>query len=154
MTDRDSLRWPVALALVLAAGLAASVGFWWIASHRPPEVLPVNTWAASAEWNTSQRARELARERGWRLDVRAERVPGGVSVEILPTSSREPLPESLEVTLRRERPERVDFDEDVPLDAERRAVIPLPLSGRWLLIARAGDASAFVERSFAVEVPP
>jgi nitrogen fixation protein FixH len=155
--ERDSLRWPVALALALAAGLSAPIAFLWIATHRPPEVLPVNTWAASNEWNAAQRAQELAHERGWGIDLRAERRSDGVRVEIRPTSSGAPLPESLDVRLRRERPERIDFDADVALEPSGdlwTAMIPLPLAGRWILVARAGDDAAWVEREFALEVTP
>jgi nitrogen fixation protein FixH len=80
-----------------------------------------------------------------------------VHVEISPESSREPLPQSLDVRLRRERPERGDFDADIALAARDglwTAEIPLPLVGRWILVARAGDGFAWVERAFALDVPP
>jgi hypothetical protein len=32
--------------------------------------------------------------------------------------------------------------------------VALPLPGRWLLVARAGDGNAFVEREFALEQVP
>ena len=146
-TATDSLRWPLGLALALALGLSGPLAFWWIAAHRPPDRLAVNTWTASGEWNAAQRAQERAREQGFWIDLRARRVRGGVEVEMRANGAGESLP----VRLRRERPERSDFDADVPLDDSLHAVVPLPLAGRWLLIARAGDDSAFVERVFAVE---
>jgi nitrogen fixation protein FixH len=157
MIERDSLRWPVALGLTLAVGMAASLAFLGAATRQPPDVLPVNTWTAGAEWNESLRAQARARARGWRIELRAERRPDGVHVELSPSSSREPLPKSLDVRLRRERPERGDFDAEVALEARSgrwTAEIPLPLAGRWLLVARAGDGDAWVEREFALDVPP
>ena len=157
MTERNSLRWPLGLALTLAVGMAASLAFLWVAARGTPDLLPVNTWTAGAEWNESLRAQARARERGWQIELRAERRPNGVHVELAPASSREPLPKSLDVRLRRERPEREDFDADVALEARGgrwTAEIPLPLAGRWLLVARAGDGDAWVEREFALDVAP
>ena len=157
MTDRDSLRWPIGLVLTLAAGVAASLAFFWIAERQPPDVLAVNSWNAGVEYNADERARETADSRGWQLELRAERSPSGVRVELLPTSSRDPLPTPIGVSLRRERLERTDLDSDIPLQASGDrwvAEVPLPLAGRWILLARAGTADAWVERSFALEVAP
>jgi nitrogen fixation protein FixH len=157
MTERDSLRWPIALGLVLAAGLAVSIAFLWIAAHQPPDLLAGNPWSDGSEYNAEARARETAREHGWALELRAERSASGVRVELLAKTARDPLPARLEVRLRRERPERADFDADLALEPSGAgwiADVPLPLAGRWLLVARAGDADAFVERTFALEVTP
>ena len=156
-TERDSLRWPIALALTLAAGLAVSIAFLWIAARQPPDLLREDGWGSGAEYNADARAQRTARERGWELELRAERSASGVHVELLPKSAGAPLPTALDVRLRRERPERTDFDADVALEpAGGRwiADVPLPLAGRWILVARAGDADAWVERTFALEVTP
>ena len=134
-TERDSLRWPIGLALLLAAGLAASIAFLWIASHQLPDLMRDNTWSAGAEYNAEVRAQDDARARGWELELRAERSSTGVHVELVPKSAHDPLPTPLDVSLRRERPERTDFDADFPLEpAGDRWVadVPLPLAGRWI----------------------
>ncbi len=137
--ERQSLRWPLGLAATLALGICASLAFLWVASRRPPERLPVDTWTAGAELNESLRAQALAARRGWSLELRARRSPAGARVELVPATSGESLPDDLSVALRRERPERTDFDGEITLrrDAGRWvADVALPLSGRWLLVAR------------------
>jgi nitrogen fixation protein FixH len=156
-TERDSLRWPIALALALAAGVAVSLAFLWIAARQPPDQLRDNAWNAGTGYNAEARARESARLRGWDVELHAERTASGVHVELLPKSARDPLPTPLDVRLRRERPERTDFDADLALEPSGSrwvADVPLPLGGRWLLVAHAGDADAWVERTFALEVTP
>lgn len=155
--ERQSLRWPIGLAATLAVGLCASLAFLWVASQRLPERLTVNTWTEGAELNESLRAQALAAQRGWSLELRARRSAGGARVEVVPETSGESLPADLEVALRVERPERSDFDGDVAVRTEAGrwlADVALPLPGRWLLIARAGDGQAWVEREFSVEVTP
>jgi len=156
-TTADSLRWPIALALLLSSGIAASLAFFWIAARQPRELIGDGAWNAGSEYNADLRALETARERGWTLELRARRSAGGVRVELSPATSGEPLPSRLEVRLRRERPDRSDLDAEVALaqdGARWVADVPLPLAGRWLLVARAGDRSAWVERTFALELPP
>jgi hypothetical protein len=87
----------------------------------------------------------------------ARRGAGGVEVELSPSTTGAPLPAEPLVTLRRERPDRTGLDADVALvrdGARWRASVPLPLAGRWRLVARAGEADAFVERVFALEAAP
>jgi nitrogen fixation protein FixH len=156
MRDSDGAGpWPVALALLLAAGLSAPLAFLWIATHQTEDRLSVDPWTAGVAYNASLDARERARAHGWDVELRAERRASGVHVELVPKSDRDPLPAAPEVTLRRERPERSDLDADVPVDRSRRgygADVALPLPGRWTLVARVGDDSAFVERRFALDV--
>jgi nitrogen fixation protein FixH len=153
----DSLRWPVALALLLATGIGTSLAFFWVAAQHPRELIGDGSWNAGSSYNADQQALAAASARGWTLDLRAARSADGVRVELAPASGGEPLPAHLDVRLRRERPDRSDFDADlalVPSGTHWVADVPLPLPGRWLLVARAGDASAWVERSYAIELPP
>jgi nitrogen fixation protein FixH len=157
MTTDRAWTWPLGLALALAGGLAASLAFAWIAARLPADLLAVDPWAASDAYSAAVRARESARERGWELALRADRSADGVRIELRPSSSSEPLPAQLDVRLRRERAERGDFDAELALEPRGDAWVadvPLPLPGRWLLVAHAGNADAWVERTFAVEVPP
>jgi nitrogen fixation protein FixH len=152
----DSLRWPVALALVLATGMLASLAFLWVAASQPRELIGDGAWNAGSEYNADLRAQETAQARGWTLALHAERRGAGVHVEVRPKSSGEPLPAELQVHLRRERPERSDFDADLPLARDGEvwsADVALPLAGRWLLVARAGGGDAWTERSFLLELP-
>jgi len=153
----DSLRWPIALALLLSSGIAASLAFFWVAARQPRELIGDGSWNPGSAYNAELRALQAARERGWTIDLRAQRSAGGVRVELSPASSGAPLPSPLDVRLRRERPDRSDLDADlalVPDGARWVADVPLPLGGRWLLVAHAGDRSAWVERTFALELPP
>ena len=157
MTTDSARAWPIGLAATLAVGLCVSLAFAWIAARQPPDRLALNPWTSGAEYNAEFHAREAARARGWDVALRAERRAGGVRVELLPTSAGAPLPSPLEVGLRRERPERADLDADLALSRDGAAWVadvPLPLVGRWLLVARAGDSEAWVERRFVLEVGP
>ncbi len=157
MVTSRAWTWPLGLALALAGGLGVSLAFAWIAAQQPMDWLAGDPWSASDAYNAEIRARESARERGWELALRADRSAGGVRIELRPSSSREPLPAQLDVRLRRERAERTDFDTELALEPRGDAWVadvPLPLRGRWLLVARAGDADAWVERTYAVEVAP
>ncbi|HTO68295.1 MAG TPA: FixH family protein [Myxococcota bacterium] len=153
----DGRLWPLGLALLLASGMGASLAFYWAAARHPKELIGDGAWNAGAGYNAELAAREAGRRRGWTLELRAARSADGVRVELAPRSSGEPLPHDLDVRLRRERPERSDLDADLALapdGARWVADVPLPLAGRWLLVARAGGADAWVERTYALELPP
>jgi len=156
-TPMASLRWPIGLALLLSSGIAASLAFFFIAAQQPRELIGDGSWNAGSEYNADLQALETAQQRGWTLELRALPIAGGARVELLPATSAAPLPSRLELHLRRERPDRSDLDAELPLRPEGShwvADVPLPLAGRWLLVARAGDRSAWVERRFALEQPP
>jgi nitrogen fixation protein FixH len=157
LSERSALRWPVGLALTLAAGLAASIAFLVVAASQPPDRIAEDTWRAGDSFNAAQRAHTLARARGWDLALQAERASDGVRVTVTPLTRGEPLTKSVTASLRRERPGRVDYDVDVLLTRAGEgwvARVPLPLAGRWVLHARAGDGEAFVERDFELERAP
>jgi nitrogen fixation protein FixH len=156
-TARTFEPWPWALAIGLALGIGVSVAFLWIASRQTPDRLHVNAGEALRAHNHVERARREAAVRGWDVALVARRSAGGAEVEIEPITKREPLPADAIVTLRRERPDRTGLDADIPLRREGErwsARVPLPIAGRWRLIARAGDADVFAEREFALEVAP
>ena len=156
-TERRLEPWPLALAALLAFGMAVSLAFLWIAARQTPDRLLVDSDQALREHNRAALAEQKAASRGWDIALVAERSEGGAVVVLAPRSARDPLPADVVVSLRRERPERTGLDEAIPLvrDGERwRGHVPLPLPGRWLLVARAGDADAWVEREFALEVAP
>ncbi len=156
-TDRRLEPWPLALAALLASGMAVSLAFLWVAARQTPDRLVVDSAQALREHNRDALAREKAAARGWDIALVARRSVGGAEVELAPTSARDPLPADIVVSLRRERPDRTGLDAPIPLarDGERwRGHVPLPLPGRWRLVARAGDVEAWVEREFALEAAP
>lgn len=156
-TRRRLDPWPLSLAVGLALGVAVSLAFLWIAARQPSDRLIIDPTRALREHNAAALARAAAAERGWDVALVARRSADGAEIELTASSAGAPLPADPVVSLRRERPERTDLDVDIPLvrDGERwRASVPLPLAGRWRLVARAGDANAFAERTFALEVAP
>lgn len=157
MTERRFEPWPWALALGLALGVGVSLAFLGIAAWQTPDALGVDAVQALRDHNRDALAQAQAATRGWDVSLVARRSHGGAEIELEPTSAREPLPDDVVVSLRRERPERTGLDEEIPLErdgARWRAHVALPLPGRWLLVARAGDGDAFVEREFALEQAP
>lgn len=156
-TERRFEPWPVALVALLASGMAVSLAFLWIAERQTPDRLIVDSDQALLDHNREALAEQRAAERGWDIALVAQRADGGAWVEVATTSAGDPWPADVAVSLRRERPERTGLDEPIPLEREGerwRAHVPLPLPGRWRLVARAGNDDAFVEREFALELTP
>lgn len=155
--ERRIEPWAAGTALVLALGLAGPIAFLWIAVHAPPERVATDPWRASLAQDAEERVRGSGRDTGWDVSLVAERTSTGVRVELAPATTRRPLPEDVVVRLRRERPERADLDAEIALervDGRFRAEVPLPAPGRWRLLARAGAGDVWIERSFALVVPP
>jgi len=154
--ERRIEPWAIGVVGALALGIAGPLAFLWLAVNSPPEREATDPWSASFAQDTEERVRAAGRASGWDVLLRAERTPSGVRVELAPSTSSRPLPEDVELRLRRERPDRADLDAEIPLvhhDGRWTAEVPLPAPGRWRLLARAGAGDAFIERSFALEVP-
>jgi nitrogen fixation protein FixH len=155
--ERRVEPWAVGVAAVLALGLTGPIAFLWIAVHAPPERVATDPWRVSLAQGAEERVRASGRDTGWDVTLVAERTSTGVRVELEPATTREPLPDGVELRLRRERPERADLDTEVALarSGDRwTADVPLPVPGRWRLVTRAGAGDVWIERSFALEVPP
>lgn len=154
--ERPFEPWAVGIAAALALGLAGPIAFLWVAVHAPPERVATDPWRASLAQADEEHARAQGRASGWDVALRAAPTDAGVRVELVPSSSRAPLPEDFELRLRRERFERADLDAEIALvhsHGRWLAEVPLPAPGRWRLLARAGRADAWIERSFTLEVP-
>jgi len=155
--ERRIEPWAVGSVAVLALGLAGPIAFLWIAVHAPPERVATDPWHVSLAQDAEERVRASGRDSGWDVSLRASRTSTGVRVELAPATSSWPLPEKLELRLRRERPDRADLDTEIALvrsGGHWTAEVPLPAPGRWRLLARAGAGDVWVERSFALEMPP
>lgn len=155
--ERRIEPWAVGVAGALALGLAGPIAFLWLAVHAPPERVATDPWRASLAQDAEERVRGSGRDTGWDVTLHAERTATGVRVALVPATTRRPLPDDVVVRLRRERPERVDLDAEIALervDGRWTADVPLPAPGRWQLLARAGAGDVWIERSFALVVPP
>jgi hypothetical protein len=155
--ERRFERWGVGVASALALGLAGPIAFLWLAVHAPPERVSTDPWHAALTQAVDERVRAEGRASGWDVSLRASRSSTGVRVELKPSTTSRPLPEDVEIRLRRERPERADLDAEIALvrrDGRWIGDVPLPAPGRWRLLARAGAGDVWVERSFALERPP
>ena len=155
--ERRFEPWAVGVASALALGLAGPIAFLWLALHAPPERVATDPWHALLTQADDERVRAEGRVSGWDISLRASRSSAGVRVELEPSTTSRPLPEGIELRLRRERPERADLDAEIALvhrDGRWIGDVPLPAPGRWRLLARAGAADVWVERSFALERPP
>jgi nitrogen fixation protein FixH len=155
--ERRIEPWAVGTAGALALGLAGPIAFLWIAVHAPPERVATDPWRASLAQDAEERVRGSGRATGWDVSLVAERTATGVRVALVPATTGRPLPDDVVVRLRRERPERADLDAEIALervDGRWTADVPLPASGRWKLLARAGSGDVWIERSFALVVAP
>jgi len=152
--ERRFEPWPVGVAAALALGLAGPIAFLWLAVHSPPERVATDPWGTALAQVADERARAAGLARGWDVALRVERSAAGVRVELVPASAREPLPDDIELRLRRERPERADLDAEIPLARENGrwlGEVALPSPGRWQLRARLGAADVWIERRFELE---
>ncbi len=154
--ERRFEPWAVGVVGALALGLAGPIAFLWLAVHAPPERVAADPWHVALAQDTDERVRAEGRASGWDVSLRASRSSTGVHVELEPSTTSRPLPEDIELRLRRERPDRSDLDAEIALvrrDGRWLGDVPLPEPGRWRLVARAGAGDVFVERSFALERP-
>jgi len=155
--ERRIEPWAVGVVAVLALGLAGPIAFLWVAVHAPPERVATDPWRASLAQDAEERVRASGLDTGWDVTLVAQRTSTGVRVALAPATTRRPLPDDVVLRLRRERPERADLDAEIALVRSGdswTADVPLPAPGRWRLLARAGAGDVWIERSFALEVPP
>jgi hypothetical protein len=148
-------QWAVGTVAALALGLTGPIVFLWIAVNAPDERVATDPWRVSLAQDAEERVRASGRDTGWDVSLRAERTATGARVELAPATTDRPLPDDIELRLRRERPDRADLDAEIPLvhsDGRWRADVPLPAPGRWRLLARAGAGEVWIERSFELEV--
>jgi len=135
------------MALVLAAFLGAAL------SH-PDPVIVVDAYAASQRYDAALRAADRASQLGLRLDMVAEPAPGGTQVALRLVGADGRALAADHVLVRRERPAQGGFDAAVEVTPSAdgwTAFVALPLSGRWIVEARAERGGESVSRRIAVE---
>ncbi|CAG0970079.1 hypothetical protein MYXO_01244 [Myxococcaceae bacterium] len=145
--------WPWILGALLAAMVTASLAFAVIASRHPDPTLVDDSWASEPALAESLRARQLAEDRGWALEVRTREAAGGVHVEVAlrDASGRELDPER--IRMRRERPAEAGFDTEFDLERSGGGfvgLVPLPKPGRWTITVSAERDGGLVEKRVPV----
>ena len=150
-TDRRIEPWPVLLGALLLTMIAASIAFYLIAAANPDPVVVDDAYRAGLRYNEAQRTRGRAALLGYELALDTSGEGAGVDVvlRVRDRSGGEVLPERARV--RRVRPAEGGHDEVFELREGAQAFaghVPLPLPGRWRLVAEARVAGETLERSF------
>jgi nitrogen fixation protein FixH len=156
MNARDRLLWPLALGAALALMISASLALLAIAAAHPDAPVVPDAWSAERALHAEIRQERRARERGLALALDTEPEAGGVRVRARLLDARGHAVPAQRVVVRRERPAEGGLDADFALDADgdaHRGAIPLPRSGRWVLVARAVAGDAVAERRLAWFAP-
>jgi nitrogen fixation protein FixH len=147
-TDREP--WPWIVAGSLAAAIAVSLGFARVAVMHPDPLVVDDAYTAGLAWNRVQEARARAAAAGWRIALSAAAEGDGVRVTVAAADGDGRPLRAAQLSVRRVRPSEGGYDAEFALDAAGTAQIPLPRSGRWLLVARAASDGAALERVYQV----
>jgi nitrogen fixation protein FixH len=147
--------WPFGLALLLLAGIGASLAFFAVASANPDAEVVDDAYRAGLQVNEALREQRRAEELGFRMELGARPAPGGVALQVAVTDA-DGAPAAIErVVVRRERPAEGGFDADFELGRHGEGFagrIPLPRHGRWRLVAIAEVGGAPLRRVFSFEM--
>ena len=149
--------WPLAIAGLLLAMAAVLFAFLYVAVSHPDPVLVHDAYAASGRYDAALRAAQHAAAVGLRLELLSRPEPGGtrVTARLLGADGRA-LPAD-HMLVHRERPTQGGFDADVATTASGdgwTAFVALPLSGRWIVEARAERGGEVIEQRFEIEAVP
>jgi nitrogen fixation protein FixH len=147
--------WPLGLALLLLSGIGASLAFFAVASANPDAEVVDDAYRAGLQVNQELRAQRRAEALGYRLELRTREAPGGVAVDVSVTGAGGAPTSAESVVVRRVRPAEGGFDEDFELERRGEGFaggIPLPLRGRWRLVATAQVDGAVLRRVFSLEM--
>jgi len=155
-TDRRIELWPVLLGALLLTMIAASIAFYLIAAANPDPVVVDDAYGAGLRYNEAQRTRGRAARLGYELalDTRGEGDGVRVMLRVRDRAGRSVAPERARV--RRVRPAEGGHDDVFELQDDGGAFagrIPLPLPGRWRLVAVARVEGETLERSFDLRRP-
>jgi nitrogen fixation protein FixH len=155
-TDRRIEPWPVVLGALLLAMIGASIAFYFVAAANPDPVVVDDAYRAGLRYNEAQRTRGRAALLGYELalETRSEGDGVNVTLRVRDRTGGSVLPEHARV--RRERPAEGGHDDVFELEDGGGAFaghVPLPLPGRWRLIAVARVEGETLERSFELRRP-
>jgi len=155
-TERRIEPWPVLLGALLLAMVGASVAFYFVAATNPDPVVVDDAYRAGLQYNEAQRTQRRAALLGYELalDTHIEGASANVTLRVRDRSGRDVVPEHASV--RRVRPAEGGYDEIFELRGSGDAFagrVPLPLPGRWRLVALARVEGKALERSFDLRRP-
>lgn len=155
-TDRRIEPWPVLLGALLLAMIGASIAFYLVAAANPDPVVVDDAYRAGLGYNEAQRTRDRAALLGYELALTThfEGADVNVTLRVRDRSGHDVLLERARI--RRERPAEGGHDEVFELEGSGEALtgrIPLPLPGRWRLVALARVEGETLERSFDMSRP-
>jgi nitrogen fixation protein FixH len=144
------------LGALLLSMIGASIAFYVVAAANPDPVVVDDAYRAGLRYNEAQRTRDRAAVLGYELALATHIEGTGVTValRVRDRSGHDVLPERAQV--RRERPAEGGLDEVFELEASGNAFagrVPLPLPGRWRLVAVARVEGESLERSFDLRRP-
>jgi nitrogen fixation protein FixH len=141
---------------MLLAMISGSLGFYALALAHPDALVVDDAYGAGLRYNEAQATRRRAAELGYALSLSTRPTAGGVAVTLRIRDAAGTPVQATSAVLRRERPSQGGYDAVFPLTPANdgfAATVPLPLPGRWHLVASAEVAGASLERSFALESP-
>lgn len=144
--------WPLALAGLLLAMMATSLGFWAVAAAHPDPLVVDDAYRAGLRYNDELQARRRAEALGVELDLELRPDPEGIHVAVSIAAPDGPV-SAERVVLRRERPAEGGFDADFELlrrDGAWIGHVPLPRPGRWQLVASASLRGETLQRRFGI----
>jgi len=142
--------WPLGLAAALAAMIGASLTMFAISVRYPDPTVVEDAWQAGNRYNSARAVERSAAAAGLALELELSTEPEGVAVRLRVKGLGEDET-AQRAWVRRVRPTEGGFDDDFAL-SEAGGVfegdVPLPLPGRWLLIAGAEVGTDRIERRF------
>ena len=137
---RSDWLWPTILIGLLGSMIAGSLGFYAIALRYPDAQVVPDAYAAGLAWNEQREIAERAAARGLVIEIEPSLRDDSALVQVsLHASEGAQVPRAERVRVRRERPTQGGFDQEFELERHGDTFageIPLPLPGRWHLVAR------------------
>ena len=114
-----------------------------------------DAYRAGLEVNQALRDQRRAEALGFRIALGARPAPDGVALRVAVTDADGAPAAARRVVVRRERPAEGGFDADFELEPRGEGFaghIPLPLRGRWRLVATAEVEGAPLRKVFSFEM--
>lgn len=135
--------WPIAIVILLASMIGASLAFLRTSILHPDAVIAEDAFRASAQYDADLRRQLRAEAKGWSVDARLTPTAEGVRVEARLQDAQGATLAADRVTAWSERPSEGGLDaaerELAPSDAgtSHAGELALPRPGRWVLWIRA-----------------
>jgi len=153
----DAWLWPAGLALLLLAMIGGSVTFYFIAAANRDAPVVADAYAAGLRYNEQMALERRASQLGWDVGLRTTPTDEGVLLELDVRDERHRRLDVERAVVRRVHPTQGGFDADFDLEpgpqGGARAAIPLPLRGRWRLVATVDAEGRTVREATEVRAP-